>query len=381
MNIAFEQIFYGRGERGYGILGASPGVRSLASRVESLCGAVGTPRGDYGGEPFLLSVPDGDRVVMACGRRGVADAMGRSTLFFHVLVASKAEMANAKTDAFSLFFQGVFADRVPTGGIGVLSVDVKADCAATRLPRMGASLPCVFRSEKPLQDAVCAAVGERANELSWATFSFQALSGFDVQVLPPRVQGLFAANEYDASGKLVYRAAAANVTRATEERWDGGREYKPKPHARYSDVANVPPPEKSNAMLKFSIVANLVLVAMCGVLFVSRKPTSDLPASHAEQIVVTNIVETVVEKPVVTQLSDEQKATIERAAVERFISELRARFPRGEEIRDFDERVVELPKYEDICNDLKFERQKAFLDKVKVYVDFVNKNLLKGKQP
>lgn len=61
MRVRLEQVFYGRGDNGYAVLGVSPGGRPLARRVAALCGAVGTPGGNYGGEPFLLSVPDGDQ--------------------------------------------------------------------------------------------------------------------------------------------------------------------------------------------------------------------------------------------------------------------------------------------------------------------------------
>lgn len=384
MNITFEQLFYGRGARGYAILGASPGAADLISRVEALCGAVGTPSGDYSGEPFLMSIPDGGRVIMFCGRRGTPDSMGRATLFFHVLVAEKDALSVAKADAFSLFEQGAFADKIPAGDVTTLSFDVTGAKSGTGghpqfdRDKLDVTLPCIFRSEKPATNLVRNAVGNRVNELAWTTFAFQLMQGFDIQVLPPRVQGLQTANEYDASGRLVYSAATMNLPRKEEE-VDRGKEREPSPH--YSNVSDGSSPEKSNVMFKFSIFANLVLVAVCAVLLVSRKPVSDSSVSQAEQIVVTNFVERVVEKRVVAPMSDEQRTAIEKTAIARFRSELRGCFPNGKEIRDFDERVVELPKYEDICTDSKFVQQKALLDKLKAYVDFVNKNLLRGKDP
>ena len=379
MKISFEQLFYGRGERGYGIIGVSPGGRAFAPRVESLCGAVGTPGSDYGGEPFLLSAPEGEYVIMLCGRRGAPDSMGRSTLFFQALVANKAEMARVKADAFSLFSQGAFVDKMPTGDIGELSIDIKSDCVSAPISRLDMLLPCVFRAEKPLQDSVRAALGGRANALSWATCAFQSLPGFDVQVLPHRVQGLQVANEYDASGKLIRSGATENALRV-EEKLGCGRERGVLSH--YSNVSNESLPEKSSAMLKFSIAANLVLVAVCAVLLVSRMSMSDSPASKTEQVVVTNFAERVVAKPVEILLSDAQKTAIEEAAIARFRSELTNSFPKGKEINDFDERIKDLPKYEDIiAEDSKFKQQKAFLDKLNAYVDFVNKNLLKGRNP
>lgn len=380
MKISFEQLFYGRGERGYGIIGVSPGGRAFAPRVESLCGAVGTPGSDYGGEPFLISAPDGEHVIMLCGRRGAPDSMGRSTLFFQALVASKAEMARVKADAFSLFLQGAFADKMPTGDIDELSIDVKTDRVSAMLSRLDVSLPCVFRSEKPLQDLVCAAVGERANDLSWATFAFQSLPGFDVQVLPHRVQGLQGANEYDASGKLLRSAAAENVTQA-EEKLGCGRERVTL--SNYSNVSNESLPEKSNAMLKFSIVANLVLVAVCAVLLVSRKSMPDSPASQTEQIVVTNFVERVVEKEVMAKLSAAQKAEIVASYRLCLAEEFQAKNAYVS-IPDFEQQdlVQQVEKdYKQFPDAQKQKNQKAFFDKLREYVDFVNKNLMKGNKP
>ena len=103
--MVLEQLFYGRGERGYAILGNSPGAANFTERVDFLCGAVGTPNNDYRGAPFLLSVPEKNGVIMICGRRGMPDSMGRETLFFHALVADKAAMSDANADAASLFSQ------------------------------------------------------------------------------------------------------------------------------------------------------------------------------------------------------------------------------------------------------------------------------------
>ena len=378
MKISFEQLFYGRGERGYGILGVSPGGNPFAPRVESLCGAVGTPSGDYGGEPFLLSVPEGDHVVMVCGRRGPPDAMGRSTLFFHALVANRAEMVYANTDAFSLFSQGMFADEMPSGEIASLDVDVKPSAAT--LPRDGTVahvlLPCLFRAAAPAQKLVRVTVGDQARVLSWATFAFQSMRGFDIQVLPPRVSCSRDVNEYDLTGKLISPARETGNSRmeASQPRHPDERSY---PSDR--QVARVTPERNSSTMLKLSAIINIGLAIICAVLIISRKSKTFSPESTAPQIVVTNFVERVVEKHVVAPLSDEQRTAIEKTAIEQFRSELRDRFPKGKEVRDFDERVVELPKYEDICTDSKFVQQKVLLDKLKVYVDFVNQNLLKGK--
>ena len=179
-----------------------------------------------------------------------------------------------------------------------------------------------------------------------------------------------------------------NATRA-EEKLGCGRERGTLSH--YSNVSNESLPEKSSAMLKFSIAANLVLVAVCAVLLVSRKSMSDSPASKTEQIVVTNCVERVVEKQVEAQLSDAQKTAIEAAAIARFRSELNDNFPSKSKAAflEYDETAISSfskyygPDYdrETEANKAEFKKQHEFLDKLGIGIDFVNNNLLKGKKP
>ena len=384
MKLNAEQVFYGRGNRGYDILGASSGGQPFASRVESLCGSVGTPGGDYGGEPFLLSVPDGDSVVMICGQRGAPDGMGRSTLFFHALVAPRADLAAADADAFSLFEQGAFADKVPQGDVGALCVDARARSTAAGSPM---ALPAVCRSRTPSLDLVRGALGGRALDCKWATFAFQALPDFDLQVLPPRVQGIRTANEYDESGSLVRSAAAASVPQRRDDD-TGGRTSPPRfSPAPSSPVPRAPVAEKSNGVLKLSIAVNIGLVVLCALLLVSRKSSTGSTSTRTEQIVVTNIVEKVVEKQVALQPSDEQKSTMEKAALER----LREKFP-GESraaFLEFGKTASDLlGKYYGPAYDGETEENRAafkdaheFLDKLRRGIDFVNENLLKGKTP
>ena len=376
MKLNIEQIFFGRGVSGYGVLGASPAGYSHAARVEALCGAVGTPGADYGGEPFLLSVPDGDQVMMICGRRGVPDSMGRGTLFFHALVADKSALANAKADAASLFAQGVFADKMPSGDIAPLCVDVVLKDGQPSGSLVDVITPCVIRSGKPAMDIVRAAVGNQVLSLSWATFAFQLMRGFDVQVIPSRTPAPRTVNEYDTTGKLIRSAARADSSRKEDALQ---RHHDETACSSIAHVSNVPSNDKSNVMFKLSVILNIVFAAVCVLLFSSRKSATDEPIEPVTPIVVTNTVEKIVEKRVPVQLSDAQRAEIEDAAIKRLCSELKDGFLMEREIRDFDVSVTKLPKYEAVCEDPKFEQQKVFLDNLKFYVDFVNKKLLKGE--
>ena len=282
MMLKLEQVFFGRGSDGYGILGVSPGARPFSARVEALCGGVGTPDGTYGGEPFLLSQPIGDRTVLLCGRRGAPDSAGRETLFFHALVATKKDLLAAKADAFSLFDQGAFATKMPPGGTEPLQLDVKSGRdGSTSRPDGGrtenASLPCVIRSDKPAHDAVRAFVGARSLDLSWATFSFQALSGFDVQALPHRATIPARFTEYDDSGKLIRTTSHHPVVAPSKSA--------PISHTSWERPAEQHPNQVDSnrcAMLRISIAVNAMLAAVCILLLVSRKTDTEPPLPPQE---------------------------------------------------------------------------------------------------
>lgn len=334
MRMTLEQVFYGRGGWGYGVLGMSPGGAPFEARVGTLCGAVGTPGGDYGGEPFLLSVPEGDSILMVCGRRGAPDSMNRETLFFHALVAAKKDLAAAKGDAFSLFAQGAFAAKMPAGTVEPLRIDCKPDRDGSRSRpsdgrTAGASLPCFVRSPSPAPDVVRAFVGDRANGLAWATFAFQPLDGFDVQILPPRIAAPRSANECDADGKLV-RAAETSGGRAAPAR-------SASPPYHHDTPKPTPSSSKPSTMLKISLFANLALLAVCAALLASRKEVpSTVPVSTKEPTASSSAAEKRIEElktelenvkterdaARASSLTPEGRAKIEREAKESFRKEL-----------------------------------------------------------
>ena len=304
MKLLLEQLFYGRGERGYGILGASPGAAPFRNRIEAICGAVGTPAAGYGGDPFLLSVPEGGRVIMVCGRHGAPDSMKRETLFFHALIAEKTALAAANANAFTLFNQGAFAGRLPGGEIQAVSFMANPGVAGSAAS-CRASFPCFIRSDRPAPDVVNALVGMNANELTWATFAFQSLGGFDAQVIPSRAAAPFGASEYDASGNLV---RAANFAHTVQDKPSYAQ-----PSTRHDVALPSSMRQKSSAMLKVSLLANLFLVALCTALFVSRKTEQPNPTSSSN---------------VVTDIGD--KDEIENAAKEAYRKRLLSIAPKSE---------------------------------------------------
>ena len=387
MRISIEQLFYGRGDRGYGVLGTSPGGVLFAARVETLCGAVGTPGADYGGEPFLLSVPEGDRVLMICSRRGAPDSMGRETLFFHALVATKKDLLAAKADAFSLFAQGAFVAKIPSGPIDALPLEVKPgrDDSPSR-PNGGrivdASLPCVIRSDQAAPDAVRAVVNAKTIDLSWATFSFQPLVGFDVQVLPPRLSAPRTANEYDASGNLLRSAAQTRSTPPSQPIPDDVPSGRDGSTSRPTNGRVVPasPPSKTSPMLKLSFAANAALAVLCAALLASRKPSQgQSPDPPSRPRILTNTVERVVTKPSTAEPSEADRKKIQDEAVATYREQLEASFSQTFRIRDFDSESTVIPGLAEYAKE--YENVRSFLEKLKHYVLFVNTNLPETPQP
>lgn len=390
MQILLEQIFYGRGERGYAILGNSPGAANFTARVDYLCGAVGTPNNDYRGEPFLLSVPEKDSVIMICGRRGTPDSMGRETLFFHAIVAEKSALINAKVDAVSLFYKGAFADKMPSVDIAPLCVDVKP--LENIKPQPGSvvdwTMPCVIRSEKPVLDVVRTVVGDRALELSWATFAFQSMQDFDVQVLPLRAPCLRTVDEYDTMGKHLRFGSVESEPKAD------------KPPRRYSSewtqpsgrqVVSETAQNQSSAMFKLSVAINIVLVAFCAVLLVSRKSVTNDSLRSATPIVVTNTVEKIVKMRSPAQLSDSQRTEIEDAAIQRYRSEQMSKFPNESRLAflNFHSTATNLfnkyygPDYDSDTeeNQAGLRKEHRFFSDLEIGITFVNENLLKRNTP
>ncbi len=363
MKLLLDQLFFGRDARGYGLLGFSPGASPLAARVDALCGSVGTPGGDYAGDPFLLSVPDGDRILMICGRRGAPDSMGRSTLFFHALVAGKKDLAAANANALALFEQGAFSDKMPAGGIPPIRIDIAPDGDRPKGRPAGAcvadaSLPAVFRSDKPSADLLRVALGGRANELSWATFAFQALPRFDAQVLPPRVPAPARCNEYDSSGALL---------RAGKR--DAGEETPcPRPPSRQPSRPAAAPrqPAQSSAMLRLSLAANAALAVLCIVLYSSarRRPEPVRGKAPEERIVETIVVEAPPSPDATNQIGN--------AAIAAERRRLAAEIPSTSRIRDFDAEYGAIPGISD------WEKEVSDLASLRAnlrrYVDFVNGN-------
>ena len=324
MTVTCEQVFYGRAPHGYATLGASSGAKPFAVRIEALCGAVGTPAANSAGEPFLLSVPEDDHVFMICIRKGVLDSMGRETLFFHALIALKSDLSKANANAMSLFAQGAFAERMPNGDVEPFRMDVPPAGNDHTMPTNGSVPPhfppCFVRSADPAPDVIRAFLGNRLNDFAWATFAFQPMTGFRVQVLPLRAAAPRDLDERDACGRILRSSMSSSPSSGEMPKGGGVR------NARHGEtpVEQQATTSNTSSMFKLSLVANIVLAIACIALCATRKNASPTLSRPPEQmVVVTNVVKQVVTNTieVAQTLSSEEVQKIRSEAQNEIVSE------------------------------------------------------------
>ena len=264
MDVTVEQMFYGRGPRGYAVLGSTPDGEPFRSVVESLCESIGAPAGGLSFPPFLISKPCRGHVVMVKVMRGDRDPGGRETVFFHALVGSARDLAAAQVDAFVLDRRGCFVDRLPAR-IEPLVIPADDPPAAGNPPRFKVDFPAVILSRAPENDLVRSLLGKGVLERTWATFAFHALQGFDLYALDDRAMRPTGVACYDSAGERL----DVPPTRGVEPR------------------APVPTSPETAAgrrgLLGISLAANALLLVGCGVLLFGGLPCGNGSADALRQ--------------------------------------------------------------------------------------------------
>ena len=242
------QIFYGRGKDGYGVLGVSPSGRPFSDSVAALCRAVGSPDRPGDVRPFLISKRERGHVIMIRACRD-EDPSGRTTLFFHVLVAKEEELASAGLDAFVLAERGVFVSSLPDGSINDLPFPSSENRSANPCSA-DVRFPAFIAADHPLDAEVRRALGRETLSRNWATYSYNPLQGFDLCVYSSYGASPTNGNRYSfVDGRFV----AASVSRPT------------------SPTPQSPTHAKDRSlMLKASLLLNAVLVAVLVAVFTLR---------------------------------------------------------------------------------------------------------------
>ena len=376
MKLLLEQLFYGRGERGYDVLGASPGGLPFAHRVEALCDGVGTPSVGYAGEPILLSVPEGDRVIMICGHRGISDPMGRDTLFFHALVSSRKDLNTARANAFALFDQGAFGEKMAGPSVDAVQLDFKTirddgKNGITDGLAVGASLPAIVRSGKPEPELVRSALGNRANELAWATFGFSGRDDFDLLVLPAGTAVSSRYSEFDATGRPLMGTRRVTVPSASSLTRSGDSQKKASVGEPVSRAAG----RNNSIAFRLSFAVNVLLAIACAALAGGRK--TQIPVETDEKPKVVSLPAVVVTNFVPALVSSEQTNEIRRLYLEELVRD----FPAEKRIKDYSKEIgsSSIPLYDQIRNEnfKQYEKTRSFLAKIETYVKTLNEILLR----
>ena len=363
MSVKLEQVFYGRGQFGYGILGASQGGKPFENAVESLCEAIGSPGAFLAWKPFLVSKRLDDYCLMACVQPGAADSCGRATVFFHVLIALASELTAAGIDAFALFDKGLFRAAVQEHP-ETLSVEGGPKRPLPARP-FQLQFPAVVSVPEPAPDLIRGLLGTDSVRRSWATFAFQPMSGFDLFALNNHASLPTDVVCYDSTGKLLSASKSTNQ--------EGERPMLV---------------SKKSPLLALSLAANVILL-VAGVFLFSRlssppqeisepapveRPQDDGGEAQRHQVddlkktnerlAATNALLMAEVKHLQTDLEQKGKSAVELVSREEVVRELRKQFEtqyRGQRVEKVDKEKI-APKYVDLYTP---------------YLRLVNENILK----
>lgn len=258
MQVKLEQVFYGRGQFGYGVLGSSPNGKAFGEAVESLCESIGSPDAFLTWKPFLVNRRFGDYCQMCCVQPGEPDSCGRPTVLYHVLIGLASEMVAAGLDAFTLQDKGLFRKDVVEHPE---SVSVEG-CSRKRFEGkpFDIQFPAVVSVAGPEHDLIRGLLGADSVRRSWATFAFHPMPGFDLYALNNRASMPKDVACYDSNGKLLSALKSADQ--------EGIRQM---------------PISKKSPLLGISLVINAILLVACVFLF-SRNPSPQPKEGRAQAV-------------------------------------------------------------------------------------------------
>ncbi len=351
-----EQVFYGRGESGYTILGSSIPLCGVTDQVAELCQSIGTPGYERAedNQLFLLQKVCGVNVLMGCGRTGDADGIGRKTLFFHVLVV-RCEYAKERGLCAADFYRaGKFSERCLRGKIGSVGID---DVTGVGVGARGAEFhfPAVFQCRRAENLGLIGLLAGAEVGMNWATMSWRVLKGFDWYGLEASRSSASLPGElwvYDVEGKM--RRAGRTEGNAVD-----GKESAAEGGNRCSG-----PTERSVAKCGAVVgVVGLVVGLMIGLMMGGGDTREQMGDGKVAQVEVAED-----EKAVC--VGDEEKG----------LEELK--FDEAWRIFDFEKEMMADGTYQAVMEkgnvgDPRFKKERALYKKLEAYIEFVNKNFPK----
>ena len=279
--LRLDQVFYGYGQSGYGMLASSFADEALSWSVVNACLAIGQAAGASLPAPILLSKITGDRIVMARICSGSKDPSGRNTLFVHALSGSVQDVRKAGVTTFTLADAGVFRDSVP--GPSVDAIEVAATPTPTAMSSESLELPAAIETSGPDEKLIRRIVAGRENELSWSTFAFEDMLGYDVICVSKLAPISPCRSIYGQDLRLLRKRQGNASTRPKPASADVATiPARPSPSSRDSSLS-VGAGRKNKAVIALlvSIVLNIVLAAV-----VWRMVANKTDDAHGDQELV-----------------------------------------------------------------------------------------------
>ena len=341
----FEQVFYGRGPQGYAVLGDSGCSYELVAHAEMLCQQHGTPDAALR-NPFLFQHISCGRIYMGCGMAGQKDGLGRSTLFFHVLIGEAESFRSAGLSAVDFFRHGLFAKVQEDRKLEALDVNVQGLQIERGNSTCPIDLPAVVMFKGDDSIKVLDLIGGMRTQVNWTTYSWNTSNSFAYIGIPSSksIDSVpFDYNVYDECGRLLrHRQGGGRKVEGMlndiggAEKFLNARQAPDEARQTGNGVGNGRLP-----MLFFGLGVGLLIgMFVAGGL---RLPAVKESRSDKWRDSSTPVI----------------------------------KFDENYRIRDFREALVPLGWEDNLGNT--DSRSSAFLKKCKVYVDFVNKYFPQGK--
>ncbi len=358
-SIQIEQAFYGNAKSNYQLLACSASQYSAV--VTNYCEAIGTPDGIATVSPFLFSIPYRNVVMMFCCQSGEPDSNMRQTLFFHALIAErdKAELFNV--NAFSLWKAGYFTAKPqnPCKAF-TLSTPLPLDNTGTKaFPWNGESLAIVSNKEE--NQLIHGLLGKQVNTIPWAGFSFQTLKDFKIYVISQYVNRPLDRICVTTSGEAI-----AVPQKSTSDPYPT-KPTIPQKNSSFNKVLVL--------LLSISLLANVLLLAFASPWSKSVGNKEDKGMRELQARLANSEAK-------IMELQNNLKNSTTK---EKVIEELRAQFPEGMRIPNFNSTVqgsikLQLLKTQPVTSDKdKQTTEPGLFSQIETYINFVNKHILTSK--
>lgn len=367
--ITLQQFFYGRDElRDYCLLASSVDDAELRSCVEEMCETYQSPLAGGLPAPVLMTRVVGRYILFSCVRNGLRDSVGRGTIFFHVFTAEVETVSGTDVDAFRLFADGQFAERLPNTNehISPVTIVVKHWEGPSGV---NLKLPAAIEAEPSDVELFRRILGDLSNCISWVTFASRDMPGFELIGIQPGVRMSLHRYRYDAEFNIIGQPLLTAGEPTTDDKCNSSRITTGGNLSKRATVSSYAE-RGSSRHLWFSLILNLILA----VAFVCYIATSGSQVKNEDVVNQQNAQEGV---------SDGQK-DMSRRLIDKF-DEM---YPGGrlslEELKALTDESGPLYQFTDEgWKSLSKKRQEAYaatrpvILKVLNYVDFMNKSVLR----